>query len=482
MQFLFGNNLIEGKLVKAISGKVFSVINPATGKVLGEAALSDASDIAQAVQSAKVAQKKWAKLSARDRGKYLFQISEVLKKHQDELARLMSLETGKAIRTESRIECEVFSDVFEFFSGLGSEIKGETVPFNPKMLTLTIRQPIGVVGAILPWNAPLMLMAFKVAPSLLCGNAVVVKSAEQCPFVTLRAIELINKVLPEGLCNIISGDATTGAALVNCDGINKLSFTGSVDTGKEVYMNAGKRIVPVTLELGGKSPMIVAKDADLEAAVEGAILGMRFTRQGQSCTASSRIFIHENLYEPFLVKMKESLNKMIIGDPLKEETDIGPVISAEQLNKINYFVKRGETYGKAHYCCQLPKEEYLKKGYFCRAVIFTDIQNSDEIAQEEIFGPVTCLLKWKDLDDVIQQANDTRFGLAATIWTKDLSLSMKLIDELEAGFIQVNQSLVVRPGLSFGGIKESGIGKEASLEGMLDHFTQKKTVIINTDF
>lgn len=480
--YLLGKNLIGGKLRESVSGVVFEIQNPATGQVIGEAPFSNEVDVAKATQIAKIAQKEWKKLLPRERGKHLLKVAEVLEMHKEELARLMALETGKAIRTESRIECEALVDTFEFFGGLGSEIKGETIPFNPKMLTMTIRQPIGIIGAILPWNAPLMLMAFKIAPALLCGNAVVIKSAEQCPLITLRAVELINEVLPKGLCNLISGDGLgTGAALVNCEDINMITFTGSVSAGKEVYSNAGKRLVPVTLELGGKSPMIVASDANLEKAVMGAVLGMRFTRQGQSCTAASRIFVHEALYDEFLEKMLESINKLVIGDPMNETTDIGAIISQEQLKRIEYFVKQGESCGTAHYCCQLPKEAHLKKGYFHRPVIFTGIRNSDEIAKEEIFGPVTCLFKWNDLNEVIRQANDTRYGLGATIWTRDLSLSMKLIDELEAGFVQVNQHLVVRPGLPFGGIKESGIGKEASLEDMLEHFTQKKTVIINKE-
>jgi acyl-CoA reductase-like NAD-dependent aldehyde dehydrogenase len=479
---LSGRHLIGGEFRPARSGKTFAVDNPATGEQIATAAFGTALDVADAVAAAKAAQKAWARQSARARGKLVVECGRVLAGHVEELGRLVALETGKALRTESRVEASVLADMFVFFGGLGSELKGETVPFNPDMLTVTVREPVGVVGCIVPWNVPLLLMAMKAAAALVAGNAVVVKSAEEAPLTLLRVAEIMNTVLPAGLFNMLSGfGPECGAPLVAHPDVRKVTFTGSVETGRIVYQAAAEKLIPVTLELGGKSPMIVCADADLDQAVAGAIAGMRFTRQGQSCTAASRLFLHEAIHDEFVARLKAKVDAMVMGDPLDEKTDIGTIVSDAQLERVQGYLKLGAEIAGAtlHTCSRMPTDPKLKKGRFIQPVIVTGVKNSDRICREEIFGPVCCVIKWSDYEQVIEQANDSEYGLAASIWTRDIKTAMDATRRLEAGFVQVNQNLVVQPGLSYGGVKTSGIGKEASLESMLDHFTHKKTIIFN---
>lgn len=479
---LSGKQLIDGQLVPARSGRTFDVVNPATLEVIGQAAFGDEADVNDAVAAAVKAQKEWAKRPARERGKLVAECGRILDAHKEEIARLVTLETGKALRTESRVEAGVLSDAFTFFGGLAPELKGETVPFNPKMLTMTVREPVGVVGAIIPWNVPLMLMALKIAPAMVAGNAVIVKSAEEAPFAVLRACQLLQTVLPPGVLSILSGfGPECGAPLVAHPKVGKVTFTGSVETGKIVYKTAADKLIPVTLELGGKSPMIIMGDADLDQAIAGAIAGMRFTRQGQSCTASSRIFVHESVHDAFVEKLKAKVDAMKMGDPLDEATDIGAIVSRQQFDKVLSYIKLGEESpgAKALRCSALPTDARLDKGLFVQPVLLVDIPRDSAPAREEIFGPVACVFKFTDYEDALQAANDTEYGLAATIWTRDLKTALDAAHRLEAGFVQVNQNLVVQPNLSYGGVKASGLGKEATLESMLEHFTHKKTIIIN---
>jgi acyl-CoA reductase-like NAD-dependent aldehyde dehydrogenase len=477
-----GFHFIGGRYTPAQSGRRFDVVNPATGEAVAQAADGDAADVEAAVTDAARAQKEWARVPARKRGAMVYQAANLIREHVEELARLVALETGKALRTESRVEANNVADIFEFFGGLGGELKGETVPFGPDVLNMTIREPLGVVGAIIPWNIPMMLMALKAAPAIVAGNTVVVKSAEEAPLAVLRIVELMNRVLPPGVFNILSGQGPEcGAPLVAHKLVKKVTFTGSVETGKIIARGCADKLIPVTLELGGKSPMIVFADCDFEKTVAGALTSMRFTRQGQSCTAASRIFVERPIYEKFVAEMAKRVDAMVMGDPLDEKTDIGTIISPEQFGKVRGFIDEGEKTAGAtgRACSAMPKDPALKKGLFIQPYIFTGLDKSSRLVREEIFGPVTVVFPFDDAETVLAEANDSEFGLAATVWTNNMKIALRFAHALEAGLVQVNQNLVVQPNLSYGGVKNSGLGKEASLESMMEHFTHKKTIMVN---
>lgn len=482
---LAGTLMIDGALVPTLSGKYFDLMNPATMDSIGRIPCASKEDVDRAIVSCKNAQRGWQnEYTAFERGQALIECAFLIEKHQEELALLLALESGKALSTECQAELAQVPNILKFYGGVAVELKGESIPFNNKSITLTIREAIGVVGAIIPWNVPLMLMALKIAPAIAAGNSVLVKSAEQAPLAVLRMAELMNRVLPKGVFNLLSGyGPDTGSAIVEHPEIQKITFTGSCETGKLVYTLGAKKIIPVTLELGGKSPMLICKDMDLDIAVAGALTSMRFTRQGQSCTAASRILVHEDIFEPFIEKMVTAVNTLKMGDPLDPDTDIGTIVSQEQYHRVQEYVLLGKSVQGASWyeCCELPKESYLQKGLFVHPIIFTGIPNEHKLNQEEIFGPVTCVIPWSNFDQAIAMANDSKYALAATVWTHDYSLAMRAVKKLDAGFVQVNQNLVVQPALSYGGFKQSGLGKEASLEAMLEHFTRKKTIMFNLE-
>ncbi|PJE38098.1 aldehyde dehydrogenase [Pseudooceanicola lipolyticus] len=475
-------NLIDGVRVPAKAA--LDVINPATGLVIGQAAASGRAETGAAVASAKAAQESWAQLPARERGKRVTAAACAVLEKAEVIAQVLACETGKAIRTECRGEVAVAADIVEFYGNLGSELKGQTVPYNPRMLTLTTREPLGVVAAIVPWNVPLVLFALKVGPALVAGNTVVVKSSEEAPFATFLMAELMMQHLPAGVLNVINGTGKDcGAALTGHPDIAKITFTGSEAVGEEINKVAAGRIIPVSLELGGKSPMIVCADADLDKAVTGAIAGMRFTRQGQSCTAASRIYVHDSLISAFLERLGAQLDQLVIGDPLDEKTDIGAIINARQAARINAYVAQAEaTEGAtvARYGT-LPADAGLSPDLFAQPTIVTGLPDDHPCVMEEIFGPVAVVSGWSDYDAVIALANSTHYGLAASVWTRSLSMALDSTARLNAGYVQVNQNLTIQPNVSYGGFGRSGQGKEASLEAMVEHFTRSKTIVMNFD-
>jgi len=474
-------NLVGGERVPVAAG--LDVLNPATGAVLGQAAASKAAETNAAVEAAKAAGAAWAAMPARERGKRVASAGRALAEHAELVAQVLARETGKAIRTECRGEVAVSADIMEFYGGLGSELKGETIPFNPRMLTMTVREPLGVVAAIVPWNVPLVLMMLKIAPALVAGNTVVVKASEEAPFATYLAAEIVMEHLPAGVLNVINGTGPDcGAALTAHPDVAKITFTGSEAVGKTVYKAAAERIVPASLELGGKSPMIICADADVGKAVAGAISGMRFTRQGQSCTASSRMYVHDSLYEAFLVALKTKLDALVIGDPLDEATDIGTIINAKQAKVVAGYVAMAEAApgAKVVRCGKMP-EGGLSPDLFAQPTLLLRLPEDHPCVQNEIFGPVAVIQTWSDYEDVIARANDSRYGLAATVWTQSLSMALDATSRLNAGYVQVNQSLTIQPNVSYGGFGRSGLGKEASLEAMLAHFTRSKTIVMSFD-
>ena len=472
----------NGRFEQPGGAATYPLRSPATQELLANVATCSHDDVDRTVRAAAEAQRSWARLPATERAALVTRAANTLDAHKEELARLVALETGKALRTECRGEAMAAGQMFLFYAGLATELKGETLPPRPDMMAITKREPIGVVAAILPWNAPVALAAVKAAPALVAGNAVIIKAAEEAPLGVMRLVQLMNRVLPPGVLNVLCGDGpTTGDPLVKHPLVRKITFTGSVETGRIIARNAADKLVPVTLELGGKSPMIVMPDADLEKAVEGALIGMRFTRQGQSCSACSRIFVHANLIEAFVDGLKARVDTLKMGDPLEEETDIGTIVSQAQFDKVRQYIRLGQELPgvKAIFCSQLPTSEHLAAGFYVRPVLFVGADNDSRIASEEIFGPVACIIPFTDYEQALQQANASEYGLTATIWTRDLHTALDAANRLEAGYVQINQSAVAGLGPPYGGFKNSGLGKELSLRAMLDHFTREKTILIN---
>ena len=477
--------LIGGQWVESASGARITVENPAKRKPIAEVPRGNAADVERAVAAATKAYADWRKVPPRERGKALLKIAEALQARAEEIARTIALETGNALRTQARGEANMTADIFRYFGGLGSELKGETIPLGEHVLSYTRREPLGVVGAIIPWNAPVMLAALKIAPALCAGNTMVHEGGRGCAARRAAAGRDLPGVPAARRAEPADRLRRGGAAgrSLNHPGIRKLSFTGSTEVGKIVMRAAAERIVPVSLELGGKSPSIVYPDADEDWAVDGIIAAMRFTRQSQSCTAGSRLFLHEDIFDSFLAKLEKKTTALKIGDPLDEKTDIGTIINNKQFTKVCKYVDEGlkRSDAKLVFGGLPPKTGPLSEGYYAIPTVFADRSNDWRLAREEIFGPVLVAIRWSDEAEAIRMANDSHYGLAAYVWTHDIGTGLRTAHAIESGWIQVNQGLGQVPGMSYGGYKQSGIGREFSLEGMLDSFTQRKNVTVNLD-
>jgi betaine-aldehyde dehydrogenase len=474
---------IGGEWVDSADGRTFDVETPARrGTVIAKVPRSGPADVDRAVKAAAAAFPAWRAMPPRERGRLLLRIADDIDASTEDLARVLASETGNAIRTQSRPEAQRVSDLFRYFGGLGGELKGETIPLGEQWFSYTRREPLGVVAAIVPWNVPILIAAWKIAPALVAGNTVVLKPSANAPLATLAFARICERHLPKGVLNVITGTGDeVGTPLAEHPGIAKISFTGNTETGKAILRLAADRILPVTLELGGKSPQILFADADEERTADGVIDAMRFARQGQSCTAGSRLFVHTSVFDSFMNKLVAKLRKLKVGDPLDEANDMGAIVSKQQFERVVSFIDEGARQKGARTVTggAPPTEGPLAEGYYVEPTVFANVRNDWRIAKEEIFGPVLVAIPFNDADEAIRMANDTHYGLAAYVWCRDITRALRTAHAIDAGWIQINGGGGQIVGQPYGGYKESGLGRENSLEGMLESFTQRKSVTIN---
>jgi aldehyde dehydrogenase (NAD+) len=470
-----GRLFIDNMFVEAASGKSFETINPATEDVLTSVAEGDRADIDKAVASARRAFESgpWPRMSARERGRLLVRVADLIMKNRDELARLETLDNGKPILETSNVDVPQAAEVFAYYGGWADKVYGQTIPVGESFFTYTLREPHGVCGQIIPWNFPLLMAAWKLAPALACGNTCVLKPAEQTPLTALRLAELLLEAeIPPGVVNVVTGfGPTAGAALAEHRDVDKIAFTGSTEVGRIIQRAAATNLKSVSLELGGKSPNIVFADADLDQAVKGALQGI-FFNQGEVCCAGSRLFVEESAHDEFIEKLATHAKSIRVGDPLDPSTQMGAQVSEEQFTKILGYIESGRSSGAKLVTGGARAKD---KGYFLQPTIFTGVKPDMKIAQEEIFGPVVSALTFRDLDEAIAEGNATNYGLAAAVWTKDISKAHRAARALRAGTVWVNTYNTFDAGVPFGGYKESGVGRELGSQA-LDLYTQTKAV------
>jgi acyl-CoA reductase-like NAD-dependent aldehyde dehydrogenase len=462
------------------SGKTMPVVNPATEEVIAEVPSADRADVDLAVAAARAALAgPWSKLSARERGRLVRRLGERLMERADDVARLETLHNGKPISESRQIEIPAAAECFEYYGGWSDKVMGETIPVKGNYLTYTVREPVGVVAAIVPWNFPLLLAAWKVAPALACGNVVIVKPASQTPLTALALGELAMEAgFPPGVLNVVTGaGSTVGQALVEHPGIDKIAFTGDTSTGRSIMRGAADTLKKITLELGGKSPNIVLADADMDAAIRGATIGI-FYGKGEVCAAGSRLLVDRSIKDEFLDKLAARAKKMVPGDPLDPKTRYGAISSRKQLDTVLRYIESGKTDGATLLAGGARADIGTGKGYFVQPTVFSDVKPSMTISREEIFGPVLAAIDFADLDEAIATANDTPYGLAAGVWTRDIKKAHYVARQLQAGTVWVNTYNVYDTAAPFGGYKQSGFGREMSAHA-LEHYTQVKSVWVD---
>jgi len=473
-----GKLFINGRWVDSVSGNTFDTLNPATEKVITSVAEGDSADIDLAVTAAREAFENgpWKKIDARDRGRILLEIANLIEKNKDELALLDTMDNGKPINETTNADIPLAIDCFLYYAGWADKIHGETIPVRGDFFNYTLREPVGVVGQIIPWNFPLLMAAWKIAPALACGNTVVLKPAEQTPLTALRLGEICQEAgLPDGVLNIVTGyGPTAGAALAEHMDVDKIAFTGGSATGRIIMQAASKNLKRISLELGGKSPNIVFADSDIDSAVAGAMTGI-FFNQGEVCCAGSRLFIEKSIHEEFVDKLSNKAANMRVGNPEDAGTQMGAQVSKEQFDKILGYIDTGKQEGAK---LVTGGERCGEKGYFIRPTIFDAVDNNMRIAKEEIFGPVVSTITFDDVSEVVRQGNLSIYGLAAAVWTRDIKKAHRLARDLKAGTIWINTYNALDAASPFGGFKQSGFGRELGVHA-LELYTQVKSVWIN---
>ena len=471
-----GKLIINGEAVDAASGRTFTTINPATEAPITTVAEAGPEDVDRAVRAARAAFESgpWPKMKPADRQRVLWKLGDLILEHGDELARLETLDNGKPIFESRQIDVPMVANCFHYFSGWATKLSGETLPVNPAFFTYTLREPLGVIGAIIPWNFPMIMVGWKCAPALATGNTVVLKPAELTPLTAIRIAELaLEAGLPPGVLNVLPGKGSiAGEALVQHPGVDKITFTGSTEVGKHIMRQCADSMKKVTLELGGKSPNIVFADADMEAALRGATSGI-FYGKGEVCAAGSRLLVEAKVHDEFVAKLAERANKNVPADPLNPKTRLGALVSETQMNRVLGYVKSGVAEG-AKLVAGGQRAPVDGKGWFVQATVLDGVDNAMRVAQEEIFGPVLSVIRFENEDDAVKKGNDVIYGLAAGVWTRDVKKAHAVARRLQAGTVWVNAYNFFDAGMPFGGYKSSGFGRDLGPD-CLREYTQVKT-------
>ncbi|HEX8154430.1 MAG TPA: aldehyde dehydrogenase family protein [Thermoanaerobaculia bacterium] len=481
-QSLRNQLFINGEFVDARSGETFATSNPATEEKLADVASAGAEDVDAAVKAARAQLEpgsEWQKMKPRDRAKIMWRLADMLVNRAAEIGRIETLDNGKPIFESQFVDTPAAAECLYYFAGWSGKVTGETIPVADGAFTYTLREPIGVVGAITAWNFPLMLAVWKIAPALACGNTLVCKPASNTSLSLLKFAEYAKECgLPAGVLNVIPGrGSVVGNAMVDHPGIDAIAFTGSTQVGRELMARGSKTLKKVSLELGGKSPNIVFADADLDAAARGALNAI-FYGKGEVCAAGSRLLVEESVHDELMAKVAERAAKMLPADPLHPKTRLGAIVSKEQMDTVLRYIESGKSEGAKLVAGGGRSDIGTGKGYFVQPTIFTDVDPNMTIAREEIFGPVLATIKVNDVEDAVAKANATVYGLAAAVWTRDISKAHRVAKAVKAGTVWVNTYNLYDPALPFGGFKESGFGRDQGRDA-LEKYTQTKSVWVN---